>query len=131
MAWLGFVAPEVLGTFVSPEKTTVTPAADIWSIGCVVYELLAGVSLFGRLPEDGVDDAGDNYETSSAAVQHADSPVDTPEAQAALIMKQQQELVGVAPLKCDVAGCWRYENVPELCTMTSTSTHTRVSIRTK
>ncbi|CUS12982.1 unnamed protein product, partial [Tuber aestivum] len=42
-----YAAPEVLGVDPNSETSVYTKAVDIWSLGCVVYELLVGEKLFG------------------------------------------------------------------------------------
>ncbi|KAG0640225.1 kinase-like domain-containing protein [Tuber brumale] len=44
-----YAAPEVLGIDSTSESSIYTNAVDMWSLGCVVYELLAGVTLFCSL----------------------------------------------------------------------------------
>ena len=39
-------APEVLGTDPNSETSNYTNSVDIWSLGCVIYELLVGTKLF-------------------------------------------------------------------------------------
>ena len=39
-------APEVLGLDSSSETSDYTNSVDIWSLGCVIYELLVGAKLF-------------------------------------------------------------------------------------
>ncbi|RPB00561.1 kinase-like protein, partial [Choiromyces venosus 120613-1] len=46
-----YAAPEVLGLDSNSETSEYTNAVDIWSLGCVIYELLAGSKLF---PTEGV-----------------------------------------------------------------------------
>ncbi|PUU79029.1 kinase-like domain-containing protein [Tuber borchii] len=41
-----YSAPEVLGLDSSSETSNYTNSVDIWSLGCVIYELLAGAKLF-------------------------------------------------------------------------------------
>lgn len=41
-----YAAPEVLGSFVDAAQAGISAAADIWSIGCLVYDLLADCYLF-------------------------------------------------------------------------------------
>ncbi|KAG0640814.1 kinase-like domain-containing protein [Tuber brumale] len=41
-----YAAPEVLGVDPNSETSVYTKAVDIWSLGCVIYELLAGEKLF-------------------------------------------------------------------------------------
>ncbi|RPB00560.1 kinase-like protein, partial [Choiromyces venosus 120613-1] len=41
-----YAAPEVLGVDSNSETSTYTIAVDIWSLGCVIYELLVGARLF-------------------------------------------------------------------------------------
>ena len=42
----GYSAPEVLGLDSNSETSEYTNSVDIWSLGCVIYELLAGTKLF-------------------------------------------------------------------------------------
>ncbi|KAG0640231.1 kinase-like domain-containing protein [Tuber brumale] len=44
-----YAAPEVLGIDSTSESSIYTNAVDIWSLGCVVYELLEGARLFSSL----------------------------------------------------------------------------------
>ncbi|RPA89656.1 kinase-like protein [Choiromyces venosus 120613-1] len=44
-----YAAPEVLGIDPNSETSIYTNAVDMWSLGCVVYELLAGERLFSSL----------------------------------------------------------------------------------
>ncbi|RPA91679.1 kinase-like protein [Choiromyces venosus 120613-1] len=44
-----YAAPEVLGIDTNSETSTYTNAVDMWSLGCVVYELLVGERLFSSL----------------------------------------------------------------------------------
>jgi len=41
-----YSAPEVLGLDPNSETSNYTDSVDIWSLGCVIYELLAGAKLF-------------------------------------------------------------------------------------
>jgi len=41
-----YAAPEVLGLDSNSETSDYTNSVDIWSLGCVIYELLAGAPLF-------------------------------------------------------------------------------------
>ncbi|PWW80727.1 kinase-like protein, partial [Tuber magnatum] len=41
-----YAAPEVLGVDPTTETSVYTKAVDIWSLGCVTYELLVGAKLF-------------------------------------------------------------------------------------
>jgi len=41
-----YSAPEVLGLDPNSETSNYTNSVDIWSLGCVIYELLAGAKLF-------------------------------------------------------------------------------------
>src|ERR1700759_5714680 len=41
-----YSAPEVLGLDPNSETSDYTNSVDIWSLGCVVYELLVGTKLF-------------------------------------------------------------------------------------
>jgi len=41
-----YSAPEILGLDSNSESSNYTNAVDIWSLGCVIYELLAGAKLF-------------------------------------------------------------------------------------
>ena len=87
-------APEVLGLDSYSETSVYTNAVDIWSLGCVIYELLVGTHLFptwGQVscyyhgkwpfPEDKlkglptpVDDAGISLLKSMLAIQPEDRP---------------------------------------------------------
>ena len=40
-----YAAPEVLGLDSNSETSVYTNSVDIWSLGCVIYELLAGTTL--------------------------------------------------------------------------------------
>ena len=42
----GYSAPEVLGLDSNSETSNYTNSVDIWSLGCVIYELLVGTKLF-------------------------------------------------------------------------------------
>ncbi|KAG0640817.1 kinase-like domain-containing protein [Tuber brumale] len=42
-----YAAPEVLGVDPNSETSVYTKDVDIWSLGCVIYELLVGEKLFG------------------------------------------------------------------------------------
>ena len=42
----GYSAPEVLGLDSNSETSDYTNSVDIWSLGCVIYELLVGTKLF-------------------------------------------------------------------------------------
>ena len=42
----GYSAPEVLGLDSNSETSSYTNSVDIWSLGCVIYELLVGTKLF-------------------------------------------------------------------------------------
>ena len=42
----GHSAPEVLGLDSNSETSEYTNSVDIWSLGCVIYELLVGTKLF-------------------------------------------------------------------------------------
>ena len=42
----GYSAPEVLGLDSNSETSEYTNSVDIWSLGCVIYELLVGTKLF-------------------------------------------------------------------------------------
>ena len=42
-----YSAPEVLGLDPNSETSNYTNSVDIWSLGCVIYELLVGTKLFG------------------------------------------------------------------------------------
>ncbi|KAG0640228.1 kinase-like domain-containing protein [Tuber brumale] len=46
-----YAAPEVLGIDSTSESSVYTNAVDMWSLGCVVYELLEGARLFCSLGE--------------------------------------------------------------------------------
>ena len=41
-----YSAPEVLGLDSNSETSDYTNSVDIWSLGCVIYELLVGTKLF-------------------------------------------------------------------------------------
>ena len=41
-----YAAPEVLGLDSNSETSNYTNSVDIWSLGCVIYELLVGATLF-------------------------------------------------------------------------------------
>ncbi|PUU79614.1 calcium/calmodulin-dependent protein kinase type 1B, partial [Tuber borchii] len=42
----GYSAPEVLGLDSNSETSDYTNSVDIWSLGCVIYELIVGTKLF-------------------------------------------------------------------------------------
>jgi len=87
-------APEVLGLDSNSETSDYTNAVDIWSLGCVIYELLAGAPLFDSafqvsryffgkwpFPEDTLkglptptDDAGISLLKSMLTIQPEDRP---------------------------------------------------------
>jgi len=88
-------APEVLGSDPNSETSVYTNSVDIWSLGCVIYELLVGTHLFTsgdqvsryyyyrKLPflEDElkglsppIDDAGISLLKSMLAIQPDDRP---------------------------------------------------------
>jgi len=87
-------APEVLGLNSTSETSVYTNAVDIWSLGCVIYELLAGTRLFASatqvsgyilgiwpFPEDKLkalptptDDAGISFLKSMLSIQPEDRP---------------------------------------------------------
>ncbi|KAG0643276.1 kinase-like domain-containing protein, partial [Tuber brumale] len=90
----GYGAPEVLGLDSNSETSDYTNSVDIWSLGCVVYELLVGTRLFvsegqvfryyiGKFPfpEDKIkalsppiDDIGVSFLESMLATQPEDRP---------------------------------------------------------
>jgi len=87
-------APEVLGSDSTSETSVYTNAVDIWSLGCVIYELLVGTHLFTSgeqvsryyyrnlpFPEDKLkglspptDDAGISLLKSMLSIQPEDRP---------------------------------------------------------
>jgi len=87
-------APEVLGLDSNSETSVYTNAVDIWSLGCVIYELLVGTHLFASgeqvsryyyrnlpFPEDKLkglshptDDAGISLVKSMLSIQPEDRP---------------------------------------------------------
>jgi len=87
-------APEVLGSDSNSETSVYTNSVDIWSLGCVIYELLVGTHLFTSgeqvsryyyrslpFPEDKLkglspptDDAGISLLKSMLAIQPGDRP---------------------------------------------------------
>ena len=87
-------APEVLGLDSNSETSEYTNSVDIWSLGCVIYELLAGTKLFASegqvsryffgkrpFPQDKLkglspptDDAGISLLKSMLAIQPEDRP---------------------------------------------------------
>ncbi|KAG0640820.1 kinase-like domain-containing protein [Tuber brumale] len=89
-----YAAPEVQGLDSNSETPTYTNSVDIWSFGCVVYELLVGTMLFPReghviryffgilpFPEDRLkglspptDDVGISLLKSVLAIQPEDRP---------------------------------------------------------
>ncbi|CUS11453.1 unnamed protein product, partial [Tuber aestivum] len=89
-----YSAPEVLGLDSNSETSDYTNSVDIWSLGCVIYELLVGERLFvsdcqvlryylgkWRFPEDKLrglspptDDAGVLLLESMLAIQPEDRP---------------------------------------------------------
>ena len=90
-------APEVLGLDSTSETSAYTNSVDIWSLGCVIYELLAGTRLFALerqvsryyhgtspFPEDKLkglspptDDVGISLLKSMLAIQPEDRPTAT------------------------------------------------------
>ncbi|PUU79624.1 kinase-like domain-containing protein, partial [Tuber borchii] len=96
-----YSAPEVLGLDSNSETSNYTNSVDIWSLGCVIYELLAGTKLFALegqvsryffgkwpFPEDRLkglptptDDIGISLLKSMLLIQ----PEDRPTAEGALI----------------------------------------------
>ncbi|KAG0133629.1 kinase-like domain-containing protein [Tuber indicum] len=89
-----YSAPEVIGLDSNSESSGYTDSVDIWSLGCVVYELLVGTKLFGSwgqvslyyfgkspFPEDKLkalspptDDMGILFLKSVLAIQPGDRP---------------------------------------------------------
>ena len=89
-----YSAPEVLGLDSNSETSDYTNSVDIWSLGCVMYELLVGAKLFDsafevyryyfgtcRFPEDRlkafyppISDAGISLIKSMIAIQPRDRP---------------------------------------------------------
>ncbi|CUS11448.1 unnamed protein product, partial [Tuber aestivum] len=86
-------APEVLGLDSNSETSDYTTSVDIWSLGCVVYELLVGKRLFDSvgqvylylfrecpLPDKlkglspPTDDVGISFLQSTLAIQPKDRP---------------------------------------------------------
>jgi len=87
-------APEVLGSDPNSETSVYTNSVDIWSLGCVIYELLVGTHLFASgdqvsryyyrklpFPKDElkglsppIDDAGISLLKSMLAIQPEDRP---------------------------------------------------------
>ena len=89
-----YSAPEVLGLDPNSETSEYTNSVDIWSLGCVIYELLLGTKLFGSdfdlyryfygiwpLPEDRLrglspptDDTGISLLNAMLAIKPEDRP---------------------------------------------------------
>jgi len=89
-----YAAPEVLGSDPNSETSIYTNSVDIWSLGCVIYELLVGTFLFDSehqvsryffglrsFPEDKlkelptpIDDAGISLLKSMLSIKPEDRP---------------------------------------------------------
>lgn len=107
---LAYSAPEVLATFVNPVvDSTITPAADIWGIACVLYKILTGSRLFGPPAHKHCED---EQAISSDAEGHAESLLDDTSSHAGsdeepcpmilLIQDQQRALVSLPTIQLHV-----------------------------
>lgn len=75
-----FAAPEVLAGFIGIAYENLSPAADVWSAACLVFELLTGRPLFTRAPKHQSAAGSDQVSPDSPAALHPSSSAGFPDS---------------------------------------------------